>query len=116
MNGRVLVIIPTPKTRRLADVMVRAAETTTGHDAALQYLKHVEPAQIPALVGVLLTATKQHKKVGRTPLPITYSRKDQLKAKARYKAGHRDEWTVEGRRQYERVMLRQRTARSQAAR
>lgn len=108
-------VIPTRRVRQIAHDMIADAEEMPGADAFLRHCHKVRRDEIPALFGVLLTATKQHKKLGRPVQPITYTREEMLLAKRQYKAGLRDEWTMEGRRQYERLWARKRFARKAAA-
>lgn len=102
-------VVPTPRVRQVAADMIRDAEDMPGADVILKHAGKIRRSEIPALIGVLLTATKQHKKLGRTPLPITYTEAEQRECNRRYKAGERDDdWVTEGYRQYQRTCKRRR--------
>lgn len=100
-------VVPTQRARAIAHDMIADAENMPGADAFLNHAHKIRRDDIPAIFGLLLTATKQHKKLGRPPQPITYTREEMLLAKRQHKAGMRDDWTMEGRRQYERSIKRQ---------
>lgn len=108
-------VVPSAATRRLAERMVAEAERSTTADVVLRCLPDVQPGQVPALIGLLLTSTKVHKKVGRPARPITYSEPERREANRRYRAGERDDpWVTEGYRQYQVVAVRRSRA-AQAA-
>lgn len=109
-------VVPTPRVRAIATAMISDAEQMPGADAFMRHCAKVRRDEIPALIGLLLTATKQHKKLGRPAQEITYTRDEMLRAKRQYKAGMRDEWTCEGKRQYERLWARKRYVRKQKMR
>lgn len=104
-------VVPTQRARAIAHDMIADAENMPGADAFVNHAHKIRRDDIPAIFGLLLTATKQHKKLGRPPQPITYTREEMLQAKRQHKAGMRDEWTLEGKRQYERLWARKRYGR-----
>lgn len=77
----------------------------------LRLLPHVEPDQVPALIGVLLTQAKPRQRSGRRLLPLVFTERERLDGNARYKKGHRDELTMAQWREYQRVNQRRRTER-----
>lgn len=68
-------LAPTQRTNRLATAMLQHARRTSGAEAVAEYVDHLEPEQLLALMGVLLTrATKDvpttHRAMGRPPIPL----------------------------------------------
>jgi hypothetical protein len=104
-------VVPTPRTRAIAQRMIADAVQDTGPDAALRHLSRVQQEQLPALVGVLLTNAKMQRQLGRPRLPLTYTDEQRRRANRQYKAGMRDEWTVTGWREYQRYIQHRRTQR-----
>ena len=97
-------IVPTPRVRRLAEQMIADAEKMPGADAAIRHLANVRGDEVPALLGVLLTATKQHKKPGRPAIPTKLSTEDRMRGYALYKKGDRSEFARAANREYQRII------------
>lgn len=111
---RVVNVVPTPATRTLARRMIADAEKTSGADASLAHLHDVHPLQLVALVGLLLTATKQHKKIGRPAVPLQFSEDDRRRGYTAYRNGLHTEFTEAAYREYQRVNQQRRRARETA--
>ena len=62
-------------------------------------------------MGVLLTATKAHRKLGRPILPLTMSPAQRREAHRLFKQGDRSDWVVQGQREYQRANQRSLRAR-----
>lgn len=108
-------LVPTPETRALATRAIYAAEQRTGADAALLIYREVDPDQLPALLGLVLTATKAHKKLGRPRIPLQFSADERRELHKLYKRGGRSRRVTAGEREYQRVNQRNRRARRKAA-
>lgn len=106
-----LNVVPTTYTRRIVEQMISAAAEETGPDAVLKLLPKVEPRQVPALVGLLLTNTKVTRKMGRPRLPERFTDAERKAANNRYKKGARDPETVAAWREYQRLCQRRRSER-----
>jgi hypothetical protein len=115
IRRRVVNLVPTPATRALAAEVIYQAEQRTGPDAALVALEKVSPDQLPALLGIVLTATKVHKKVGRPRVPLQFTAEERRQAHTAHKNGDKSAWAQAGEREYQRVNQRQRRARLKAA-
>lgn len=109
---RVGSLVPTARTRLLAKRLIYESYQSTGVDAVLNHLDELEDDQIHALIGVLLTATKQHRKNGRPPLPLQFSETQRRELHRLYANGDRSPEVVAGHREYQRVNQRARRARS----
>jgi hypothetical protein len=107
-------LVPTAATRALAARAIYEAEKQTGPDAALLAVRNVEPDQVAALIGVILTATKVHKKIGRPRVPVQFPPDERRRLHTLYKNGDRSPETLEGEREYQRVNQRNRRARRKA--
>ncbi|MBZ5736469.1 hypothetical protein K8Z61_18415 [Nocardioides sp. TRM66260-LWL] len=103
---RFINVVPNHRTRAVATRMVRLAEERNGADAVLECIADVDPQQIPALIAVLLTSTKVHKKTGRPPMPIQFDHADRLRGYRQYRQGSRTEFAVAAYREYQRINRR----------
>lgn len=108
---KVVNVVPTKRTRRLAAVMVHDAHQSTGPDAALRHLGRIEPEQVTALVGLLLTQVKVVSKSGRPQLPLTLSAEDRLRGYSAWRRGDRSPFAELAVREYRRAAARARRAR-----
>lgn len=106
-----LNLVPSRATRQLAERMIYDAQQTTGADVVLAHIRSINPTQVPALIGILLTATKPHRKLGRPIVPLTLSPDERREAHRLYKQGDRTEWVVLGQREYQRANTRSLRAR-----
>lgn len=104
-------VVPTQRTRDIARHMIATAAEESGADAVVRLLPKVPADQLPALVGVLLTNTKIQQRIGRPRLKDTYTEEERRRANRQYKAGMRDDWTMTGWREYQRIHQRKRTER-----
>ena len=103
-------VVPTPRVRKIAEAMIADAEEMPGADAFMRHCTKVRRGDIPALIGLLLTATKQHKKLGRPAEPMVLSAADRMRGYALYKRGDRTEFAKTANREYQRMLRsRQRT-------
>ena len=93
-------VVPNARTKLIARAMVQDASLEPGADVVLKHLHKVPADQLPALIGVLLTATKIHKKTGRPRLADRFTPEVRAEGVRRYKAGERDEWVVAAYREY----------------
>lgn len=109
---RLVNIVPTDATRRLARSMMADARRTTGGDAALKHLPELQPEQLVALIGALLTQIKVTEKVGRPPLPLELAEDERRRCHAAYRNGDRTPEVVAGEREYQRVNQRARRQRT----
>ena len=100
-----LNVIPTLRTRALASILIQEAREATGVDAVLNHIDHLDadPDQLYALIGVLLTHTKIHKKAGRPRLRLVFTPEERRAANAAYKKGDRTPEVVAAYREYQRV-------------
>lgn len=115
IRRRTVNLVPTPATRALAAEAIYEASRRTGPDAALIVLAKAAPDQLPALLGLILTSTKVHKKVGRPRLPLQLSATERRRAHTAHANGDRSEWAVNGEREYQRVNQQLRRQRRKAA-
>jgi len=99
-------VVPTPATQRLAVLMCDTARKAGGADAVLIHLRDVDPAQVPALLGVLLSRPK----LGAPLKPFTYNEAQRRAAWAAYQRGERSPWVKAGAREYRRANQRKRRA------
>lgn len=104
-------VVPTPRTRQVARMMIADAVQETGPDAVLRHLHRLPGDQLPALLGVLLTNAKMQQKLGRPPMPNVFTDEERRRGNRQYKAGMRDDWTVAAWREYQRVIQRRRNER-----
>ena len=62
--SRLINVVPTVTTRRVASLMIQDAEVTTGADAVLRHLREIPPGQHVALIALLLSQCKLTAKQG----------------------------------------------------
>lgn len=106
-------LVPTARTRAVAQMLLRDAAKTTAIDAVLNHLDRIEADQVHALIGVLLTAAKQHKKLGRPRMTLHLTESQRREMHRRYRRGERTPEVVEGEREYQRVNQQARRKRAQ---
>lgn len=106
MPRRLVNVVPSDATRRLAASMIRDAAATTGADSALKHMPEMRADQLVALIGVLLTATKQHRKPGRAPVPSQFTAEERRRGWSQYRQGVRTEFAVAAAREYRRMAQR----------
>ncbi|WP_243061183.1 hypothetical protein [Nocardioides sp. SR21] len=112
MPSRLVNVVPTPATRRLAAAMIHDAHQTTGPDAAVKHLAKLRPEQCTALIGLLLTQVKAASKTGRPSMPLTLSAEDRRRGYAAYRRGERTAFAERAYREYQRANQRARRART----
>lgn len=99
-------VVPSPRVRRLADAMIRDAEEMNGADVVIRHAKSIRGEDLPALLALLLTSTKVHKKIGAPRLPELLTDADRLRGYAAYKRGDRTEFAIQAFREYQRIQQR----------
>lgn len=105
-------LVPTPRTRAVAQMLLRDATKASAVDAVLNHLDRIEDDQVHALIGVLLTAAKQHRRIGRPRLALKLTEAKRREMHTRYRRGEREPEVVEGEREYQRVNQQARRARA----
>lgn len=97
--------VPTMATKRLAQRMLRQAAVTNGPDAA-RLLADVQPDQLYALVGFLLTSAEANGKTGGIQIANRFTVDERKAGHSRYRAGARDPLTIAQHREYARLYMR----------
>lgn len=105
------VIVPTQRTRAMAQAMLYHTDQADGFEAVIRHLRYVRPEQYPALLAVILQAGRG----GRPRIPVTYTDDERREAHRRYVAGERGDWVEHGEREYQRVAKRRQVARQRGA-
>ena len=99
-------LVPTTRTRRLADALIKEAAADTGTDAVLNHLDHLDGDQVYAVLGAVLD--RHCHRPGRPPIARTEFTPDQRRAAhAAYARGERSPEVVAGEREYQRVNKRE---------
>lgn len=111
MASHLVNVVPTEQTRRVAAAMMHQARQSTGADAALRHLPDLQPEQLTALVGLLLTQIKVISKSGRPTMPLTLSEEERRRGYAAWRRGERTPFTERAYREYQRANQRARRAR-----
>lgn len=99
-------LVPNKRTRQLAQIMVRHAHRETGLDAAARWLPEVEPDQVGALIGLLLTNVKVQERQIAPRREDQFTDAERKAGYAAYKKGSRSEWAIECFREYQRLAAR----------
>lgn len=110
-----LNLVPTRTTRQLAERMIFDAAREPGADVVLDNIGDLAPDQTAALIGILLDATKPRGQLGRPIIALTLTPSQRREAHRRYIQGDREDWVVEGNREYQRANARSLRARGGAA-
>lgn len=101
-------VAPTLATRKLARVIIRET-AKSGSDATLRHLRHVVPEQVPALIAILareasgarIPPTNAGTLLAQLAVDVL-TVEERRTAHAAYVRGLRDEWVVNGEREYQR--------------
>lgn len=104
-----LSIVPTQRTRAMAQAMMVHTDQATGFDAVIRHLRYVKPDQYAALLGVILEAGR-----GEHRLAAIYTEDERRDAHRRYGGGERGDWVEQGEREYQRIAKRQQRQRGAA--
>ena len=110
-----LNLVPTKATRQLAERMIFDAAKETGADSVLANISDLDPNQTSALIGILLDATNPRRKLGRPIIALTLSPTQRREAHRRHRQGDREDWVIQGEREYQRANARSLRARGGAA-
>ena len=108
-------VVPSQRVRRLAEEMVKDAEEMPGADVVIKYGRHIRRSDVPALLALLLTSTKAHKKLGRPALPAVLPEAERRRQYAFYKKGDRSPEAVHAFREYQRIQQRRQRERTAGA-
>ena len=117
MQGRDIVnpnLIPSDRTKRLAELLIAEAKDETGVDAVLNHLDHIEEEQTHALLALVLERTSW-RPPGRPVITKTDFTPDERRAAhAAYVRGVRTPDVVAGEREYQRLYARRRRKKERA--
>lgn len=100
-------LIPSDRTKRLAELLIAEAKDETGVDAVLNHLDHIEDEQTHALLALVLERTSW-RPPGRPKIDNRFSPAERRAAHAAYARGDRDPDVVAAEREYQRLYARRR--------
>lgn len=114
-------IVATTATRKLARAIIRET-ADNGADATLRHLHDVAPDQLPALIAILAREAAGARIPRGSHFPIdgrlvvdVLTVEERRTAHAAYVRGLRDEWVVNGEREYQRLRRRRDRAANRGA-